>query len=87
MSVDTLCSDEGDYLWDVKTDSPKETRDELDKDPANGAGNARRGSRLSFSVLGTSTDPFSRRVLSPALMDSLRNFFPYSLTGKKWKCC
>lgn len=51
----------------------------FNEDPSFGAGG---GNAVPFYVLGTSADDEAStpHVLSPPLMDSLRNFFPYSLT-------
>ena len=67
----------------MESDTPRGHYDAwnvLHHDPSYGAGKG--GSGLPFRVLGTSADDEAStpHVLSPPLMDSLRNFFPYSLT-------
>lgn len=81
-SINTLRPEEDDASWDMETNSPKGYYDAwnvLTADPSYGAG---RGNTLSFRILGTSADDEAStpHVLSPPLMDSLRNFFPYSLS-------
>lgn len=72
-----------DPSWDMfDQDTPKGHFDAWNvfhEDPSFGAGGE---STVPFHVLGTSADDEAStpHVLSPPLMDSLRNFFPYSLT-------
>ncbi len=83
-SINTLRPEEGDgdESWDLEADSPKGQYDAwnvLEQDPSYGAGE---GGFFSFRILGTSADDEAAtpHVLSPPLMDSLRNFFPYSMS-------